>query len=688
MAVPSLILFFFVFFVFLIDLVYSDNTQFIFQGFKGTSPAKLSLNGASIITSTGAIRLTNSSKNLIGRAFYSSPVGTSDAHSQNASSFSTSFVFAIVPPDPENGGGHGLAFTLAPSKELPGARYESYLGILRPKNNGDISNHIFAVEFDTVRNPDVNDIDYNHVGIDINSVNSTVAKTASYYANQTHPEEPLKLESGKPIQAWIEYDAAQKTVSVTISPLPEPKPIRPLLSKQVDLSHILKDTMYVGFSSATGKLADSHYILGWSFQMNGTAAPPLDPSRLASLPAPEKRKNTRKEGVIIGVGCSATTVVLLVIALCIALYCLQRLKYKDVLEEWELQCSHRFPYRDLFKATKGFKESEILGSGGFGCVYKGVLPATKEEIAVKKISHNSRQGMKEFVMEVASLGRMRHKHLVHLHGWCKRSDDLLLVYDFMPNGSLGDILFNDNKMGILSWGQRFRILKGVASALLYLHEEWEQVVVHRDVKANNVLLDADMNARLGDFGLARLYDHGAEASTTHIVGTLGYMAPELSRTGKATTQCDVFSYGALLLEVACGRPPVDPNATSRQALLSEWVRECWAEAGCIVKAADPKLEDDYVVEEMELVMKLGLICCQKMPVARPTMRQVTCYLDGSHPLPADLSPECLNMHGNKLFADSCSSSSLGFGEGFTFTGISSGTMGGGVISSGSVQGGR
>ncbi|KAL6337679.1 hypothetical protein AAG906_037272 [Vitis piasezkii] len=680
MAVPSPILFFF--FFFLIYLAYSDNTQFIFQGFKGTSTANLSLNGASIITSTGAIRLTNFSKKIIGRAFYSLPLHMFDAHSQSASSFSTNFVFAIVPLDPESGGGHGFAFTVAPSKELPGARYENYLGILSPENNGNLSNHIFAVEFDTVRGS-ANDINGNHVGIDINSMNSTVSKTASYYANHTHPEEGLKLESGTPTQAWIEYDATHKTVNVTISPLFVPKPSRPLLSTRVDLSHILKDTMYVGFSSATGKLADSHYILGWSFQMNGMA-PTLNPSRLASLPTPEKSENARKEGMKIGAGCSATTLVLLVIVVCISMYCLQRLKYKDVLEEWELQCSHRFAYRDLFKATKGFKDSEILGSGGFGCVYKGVLPTTKEEIAVKKISHNSRQGIKEFIMEIASLGRMKHKHLVHLHGWCKRRGDLLLVYDFMPYGSLGDILFNHKKSGILSWEQRFRILKGVASALLYLHEEWEQVVVHRDVKANNVLLDADMSARLGDFGLARLYDHGKEACTTHIVGTLGYMAPELSRTGKATTHCDVFSYGALLLEVACGRPPIDLNATSNQPLLSEWVSECWA-AGCIVEAADPKLENIYVVEEMELVMKLGLICCQKMPEARPTMRQVTCYLDGSDLLPSDICPEYLNVYGNKLFADS-RPSSMGFGGGFS--GISCGTMGGGVISSGSLEGGR
>ena len=669
-VVPSPLLFLF----FLVNLACSDNTQFIFQGFKGASIKNLSLNGASFITSTGALQLTNSSKNLIGRAFYSLPLHMFKANSQTVSSFTTTFVFVTVPLDPENGGGHGLAFTLAPSKHLPGARSGQYLGVLGPGNNGNSSNHVFAVEFDTVRGSTIfNDIDANHVGIDINSMNSTASKTASYYANHTHPKEPLKLESGTPIQAWIEYDATKKSVNVTISPLFVPKPVRPLLSTRVDLSHILKETMYVGFSSATGKLSSSHYILGWSFRMNEVAVP-LNPSRLPSFLRAKKSEKVRKKAIGIGAGCSATTVPLLMIVVCIYLCCLQRFKYKDVVEDWELQCSHRFPYKDLFIATKGFKDSEILGSGGFGCVYRGVLPATIEEVAVKKISHNSRQGIREFMMEIASLGRMRHKHLVHLRGWCKHKDELLLVYDLMPNGSLGDILFNHKKLGILNWEQRFRILKGVASALLYLHEEWEQVVVHRDVKANNVLVDADMNARLGDFGLARLYDHGKEACTTHIVGTLGYMAPELSRTGKATTHCDVFSYGAMLLEVACGRPPIDPNASSNQVLLSDWVRERWV-AGSIIEAADPKLDNEYVSEEMELVMKLGLICCQKMPEARPTMRQVTCYLDGSDNLPSDISPEYLNVNENKLYADLCSSS-LG------------GTMGGGVISSGSLKDGR
>lgn len=157
-------------------------------------------------------------------------------------------------------------------------------------------------------------------------------------------------------------------------------------------------------------------------------------------------------------------------------------------------------------------------------------------------------------------------------------------------------------------------------------------MVHRDVKASNVLLDASLNARLGDFGLARLYDHGSNPLTTHIVGTLGYMAPEISRKGKATPSSDVYAYGILLLEVACGRVPIEPKGPSEQLCLLEWVQKCFS-SGKTLDAMDPKLGNDYDVEEGELVLKLGLICSHSEAEARPTMRQVCKYLDGLDLLP-------------------------------------------------------
>ncbi|XP_042481046.1 L-type lectin-domain containing receptor kinase IV.1-like [Macadamia integrifolia] len=174
-------------------------------------------------------------------------------------------------------------------------------------------------------------------------------------------------------------------------------------------------------------------------------------------------------------------------------------KFAEVLEYWELEYGpQRFRYKDLSIATKGFNDKELLGIGGFGKVYKGILPTSKE-VAMKRVSHESRQGMREFIAEIVSIGKLLHRNII--------------------------------------------TLLGVASALLYLHEEWEKVVVHRDVKSNNVMLDKELNGRLSDFGLARLYDHGSHPKSTHVVGTFGYLAPELARTDRANPSVDVFAFG-------------------------------------------------------------------------------------------------------------------------------------------------
>ncbi|KAF7850053.1 hypothetical protein BT93_L5901 [Corymbia citriodora subsp. variegata] len=308
-------------------------------------------------------------------------------------------------------------------------------------------------------------------------------------------------------------------------------------------------------------------------------------------------------------------------------------KFAEVLEDWERDYGpHRFKYKDLYIATKGFRDQELLGAGGFGQVYRGILPTSNIEIAVKRVSHESRQGMREFVAEIISIGRLRHRNLVALLGYCRRKRELLLVYDYMPNGSLDKYLYNQVT---LNWMQRFRVIKGVASGMLYLHEGWEQVVIHRDIKASNILLDAEFNGKLGDFGLARLYDHGTDPQTTHVAGTLGYLAPEHMRTGKATRSTDVFAFGVFLLEVACGRRPIKHGDTE-DVILVDWVYSCW-DRGDILEARDPKLGSEFVEEEMKLVLKLGLMCSHSNPLMRPTMRQVLQYLEGDLPMPELLS---------------------------------------------------
>ncbi|KAJ0984518.1 hypothetical protein J5N97_002874 [Dioscorea zingiberensis] len=617
----------------LITTAFSQTTtDFIFNGFAGVS--NLTMENAATITPTGVLQLTNTSTDIFGRAFFPSSVQALLPNSTTPFTFSTTFVFQILKSG--TGGGHGLTFTISPTKTTPKPGCCPYLGLFGIENNGNSSNHILAVEFDTVRGFSFF-TDNSHVGININSIVSNSSASPSYYDNSTDTTINLDFLSGDPFQAWIDFNGVSKLLNVTLAPLNVPKPSKPLISYTTNLSTVFKDYMYVGFSASTGKQPSSHYVSGWSFRVNGEAQA-LDISSLPFPPRPSTggSSSSKLSSLAIAGITFSGTVVVVVLVIAFVLYLRQRARLAENIEQWELDYPHRFPYKELYKATKGFKEGELLGKGGFGHVYKGVLRATGEEVAVKRISNSSRQGVREFVAEISSLGRLRHRHLVQLQGWCKRHDDLLLVYEFMPNGSLDLFIFeNHDKSLRLSWEQRYKILKGIALGLLYLHEEWEQVVVHRDVKASNVLLDADMNGRLGDFGLARLYEHGQNPNTTHVVGTLGYMAPEISRTGKATASSDVFGFGTLLLEVACGRRPVDLSAPPREMLLLDWVRESYMK-GKLSEVVDAKLGKAYDVEEMGLVLRLGLVCCQSSPEARPSMRQVTKYLNGDDYLSSDL----------------------------------------------------
>jgi hypothetical protein len=656
----------------LIAVCCRSDVDFIYQGFQRAS--NLSLDGSASILHGGALQLTNDSARLIGHVFYGSPVAVGMLDNQSsltAPSFSTAFVFDIVTIG--TGGGHGLAFVVAPSRALPGASPEIYLGVLGPTTNGKASNHVFAVEFDTVMDPEMRDSNGNHVGIDIDSLVSVVSEQAAYYRTGENKKVPVKLESAQPIQAWIDYDGGSSILNVTIAPVSvTDRPHRPLISEKLDLRSVLKENMYVGFSSATGRLASSHYILAWSFRTNGVAQS-IDLRRLPKVP----RQRTPAPKVLIlkfaAVAC-AGTLTLIAAAMVTVLWLRHRAALADKLEEWELEHPQRFPYKELYKATKGFKESRLLGSGGFGNVYKGVLGGRRsgDEVAIKRISSSTRQGMREFVAEIASLGRMRHRNLVELRGWCKHDQDLLLVYEFMPNGSLDAHLFGGaERKGVVTWAQRFSIVRGVAHGLLYLHEEWEHVVVHRDVKANNVLLGADMGARLGDFGLARLFEHGVNPATTRVAGTLGYMAPELTITSRATTAADVFSFGALLLEVACGRRPIE-QAAETDVLLVRWVRDCGLN-GDLLRAVDPRLDGCYDKDEVKLVLWLGLVCSQSRPEARPSIKQVCQYLNGE---------EVPREDAVLVFSDPDSSGFNGSVQSMTWS------SSGGTMSAGSLQGGR
>lgn len=315
---------------------------------------------------------------------------------------------------------------------------------------------------------------------------------------------------------------------------------------------------------------------------------------------------------------------------------------KDDIETWELEYwPHRIGYQEIYAATKAFSDENVIGSGGNGNVYKGVLKEG-QEVAVKKISNESEHGIREFLAEVSSLGRLKHRNLVGLRGWSRNDKgSLILVYDYMENGSVDKRIFDCHEASMLSWDERVKVLKDVASAIWYLHEGWEANVLHRDIKASNVLLDKYMNARLSDFGLAHTHHHSGLASTTRVVGTIGYMAPELIKTGRASTQTDVFCFGVLVLEIVCGRRPIEEGNPS----LIDWTWRLM-ERQELVSALDDRLKGKggHSNEEVERLMQLGLLCAHPEAHVRPTMRQVMKLLEVRHEGAAESEGEGMELN--------------------------------------------
>ncbi|KAI7758096.1 hypothetical protein M8C21_002087 [Ambrosia artemisiifolia] len=309
-----------------------------------------------------------------------------------------------------------------------------------------------------------------------------------------------------------------------------------------------------------------------------------------------------------------------------------------------------FTYSELYIATKGFSEDQILGSGGFGRVYKAVLPSDGTLAAVKCLTETGSRFEKSFAAELVAVAHLRHRNLVPLRGWCVNNDQLLLVYDYMPNRSLDRLLFRrvGNNASVaappLSWDRRMKIVKGLAAALFYLHEQLEAQIIHRDVKTSNVMLDSNFNARLGDFGLARWMEHELGygirtpsmsdnslrlVDTTSIGGTIGYLPPEsFEKQAVGTAKSDVFSFGIVLLEIASGRRAVDLTLPDDQIILLDRFRRL-ADEKKVLQAADSRLSDgSYNLHEMEHLIHLGLLCTLHDPQTRPSMRWIVEALSG------------------------------------------------------------
>ncbi|XP_023639175.1 L-type lectin-domain containing receptor kinase V.7 isoform X2 [Capsella rubella] len=563
------------------------------------SHGKYILEGSAVYNSKSYIILTNTTKHSYGQVFNNVPLPFKNR------SFNVNFFFAII-TEHKQLASHGMAFVLSPTSGLPGASSDQYLGLFNKTNNGNTSNHVIAIELDIHKDDEFGDIDDNHVGM------------------------VMRLS--------IAYSQPDKQLNVTLCPadfiLP---PKKPLMSLNRDLSQYLLEDAYTGFTASTGSMRALHYMLILHTD-DGAQLPPFEFGRVPIIPPYPKEASHRTRTIL------AVFLTLAVLAAFFAsgigsVFYLRHKKVKEVLEEWEIQCGpHRFSYKELYNATKGFSEKQLLGKGGFGQVYKGTLPGSDADIAVKRTSHDSRQGMSEFLAEISTIGRLRHPNLVRLLGYCKHKDNLYLCYDFMPNGSLNKYInrMNTNEsQERLTWEQRLKIIKDVACALLHLHQEWVQVIIHRDIKPANVLIDHEMNARLGDFGLARLYDPGFDPQTSKIAGTFGYIAPEFIRTGKATTSTDVYAFGLVMLEVVCGRRLIERRAAENEEVLVDWILEIW-ENGKLFDAADESIRQEQNMMEIELVLKLGVLCSHQAESIRPDMSVVMRILNGVLQLPEDL----------------------------------------------------
>ncbi|KAG4161488.1 hypothetical protein ERO13_D01G058000v2 [Gossypium hirsutum] len=381
--------------------------------------------------------------------------------------------------------------------------------------------------------------------------------------------------------------------------------------------------------------------------------------RVSASEAERKKKAKVKLAIILGTVIAALLGFLLIV--CYILRSRRKLKDevkdknlndredKDENEDMELAV---FEFGTIAQATDSFSFNNKLGQGGFGPVYKGTL-GNGQEIAVKRLSKSSGQGLHEFKNEVKLIAKLQHRNLVRLLGCCIHEDERMLVYEYMPNRSLDSFIFDQTRRRVLTWSKRFRIICGIARGLLYLHQDSRLRIIHRDLKTSNVLLDSEMNPKISDFGLARTFGGDqTEANTNRVVGTYGYMAPEYAIDGLFSVKSDVFSFGILLLEIISGRKNRGFYHVNQSGNLIEHAWRLWKESKPL-DLADDFLADTGDLSELLRCIHVSLLCIQQHPEERPNMSSVVLMLGSHNELPSPKQPGFL-FYKNPFEAD-CSS---------------------------------
>ncbi|CAL5005323.1 unnamed protein product [Urochloa decumbens] len=545
-------------------------------------------------------------------------------------SFNTTFSINVFHlPDSSPLPGEGLAFAILPSRDgPPPGSHGGFLGLTNATLQGTpaaaAANRFVAVELDTLKQDyDPND---NHVGLNVGSVVSTKTASLTGFPIATNKT------TAKNYTVWIHYDGVGRRISVYFDVRGNPRPAAPVLESELDLSEHVPEQGYIGFAASTGTNFELNCVLDWSLEIEVI---------------PEKKSNTWLiiVAVVVPVGVAAVAVA--------AFFLARSIRARRNMERRQERLGHQlsnlpgmprvFEYEKLKKATRNFDEKLQLGKGGYGVVYRGTIPAIDDprteatmEVAVKRFIRDDSRGVSDFLAEVQIINRLRHKNIVPLIGWCYKKGQLLLVYEYMPNGSLDQHLFRrgvHEQRPFLSWESRYAIVRDVAAGLHYVHHEYTHMVLHRDIKASNVLLDGSFRARLGDFGLARVLDHGRNSFTDlNVAGTHGFIAPEYSVGHKASRQTDVFAFGALVLEVVTGQYALRVNDL-RCPLLTDWVWQMHGR-GALLGAVDQGLGTaGFDGDEAGRLLLLALACSSPNPGERPTMAEVLQVLDKASPPP-------------------------------------------------------
>jgi len=596
-------------FLFLLPINLAQPLSFSITNFNDTESASIVGYAGVAKVENGSVVLNPLADNGNGRAIYGQPLRLKNSSNGHVTDFSTRFSFTIEVPSGVTYG-DGFAFYLAPlAYQIPTTNDNgSRLGLY-----DDTQSNLLAVEFDTC----VNELDpaMQHVGINNNSV-----------ASLNYTKFDIESNTGKMGHALITYNASDKLLAVSWSfdGTSSASSNSNYLSYKIDLWAILPEWVNVGFSGSTGSSTEKNVIHSWEFSssldLNSTHGAENKESGITT------KCKVQVKVVVVTVICS---IVFVIVVVSISWFTIKKRRTEDGFGFDREVMPRRFGYGEIVSATNGFADDRRLGEGGTGEVYKAFLSDVGRVVAVKRIFSDVEDSERIFRNEVKILSRLIHKNLVQFMGWSHEQGELLLIFEYMNNGSLDNHLFGKRRS--LTWDVRYKIALGVARALRYLHEDAEQCVLHRDIKSGNVLLDADFNTKISDFGIAKLVDPRLRTQRTRVVGTYGYLAPEYINEGRVSKESDMYSFGVLALEIACGKR-VHQDGEHNHVPLAIWVWKNYVE-GNILNAADEELKRDFDVNEMKCLLTVGIWCTLQDHRERPTSEQVINVLQQEVPLP-------------------------------------------------------